>query len=177
MNAFSLLADLRARGADLQLSADEIAINAPRGVLTPQLLADVREHKTAIMATLKSEAAASTETVGTCSARRKRVVLPAPTAAMMTGICSTSFAEAARLRAKLEASGVVFRFSCDAGALHFDEPRLCIEWKTIAREDWQRVLELRAELQKMVAPAMPGVSEIDAGALYEPEYEQMQRAA
>ena len=48
----ALLADLRRRGVELTAKGDRLSCRAPRGVLSPQLLADLRSHKPEILAEL-----------------------------------------------------------------------------------------------------------------------------
>jgi ribosomal protein L40E len=52
MDATALLADLRARGVELERRGDKLHWRAPEGVLTPDLLAVLAERKAEIMALL-----------------------------------------------------------------------------------------------------------------------------
>ena len=52
MNSATLLSDLRRRGVELTAEGDRLHYRAPRGVLSPNLLADLRSHKTEILAEL-----------------------------------------------------------------------------------------------------------------------------
>jgi hypothetical protein len=52
MNASQLLCELEARGATVAPSGDSLDIEAPRGVLTPKVLAAVKEQKQALLQVL-----------------------------------------------------------------------------------------------------------------------------
>ena len=52
MSAFALMADLRCRGVELTAEGDRLHYRAPRGVLSPELLADLRSHKRELLAEL-----------------------------------------------------------------------------------------------------------------------------
>ncbi len=52
MSAFTLIADLRRRGVELTAEGDRLRYRAPRGVLSPELLADLRSHKLELLAEL-----------------------------------------------------------------------------------------------------------------------------
>ena len=45
MNASALLTDLRSRGISLSVSGERLSIDAPKGTVTPDLLAALVEHK------------------------------------------------------------------------------------------------------------------------------------
>jgi hypothetical protein len=45
MTASTLLSELQALGAKLGVAGDQIRIEAPRGVVSPELLAELRAHK------------------------------------------------------------------------------------------------------------------------------------
>lgn len=57
MSPSSFIMELRRRGVTLRVDGDDLAYRAPKGVLSSDLLAQLRAHKTAIMAALRSEAA------------------------------------------------------------------------------------------------------------------------
>ena len=52
MNPATLLADLRHRGIELTAEGDRLRYRAPRGVLSPELIADLRSHKRELLAEL-----------------------------------------------------------------------------------------------------------------------------
>ena len=52
MNPATLLSDLRRRGVELTAEGDRLRYRAPRGVLSPELLADLRSHKRELLAEL-----------------------------------------------------------------------------------------------------------------------------
>ena len=52
MTLASLIADLQARGARLAASGNRLRIEAPHGLLTPELLERLRTHKAAVLAAL-----------------------------------------------------------------------------------------------------------------------------
>ncbi len=52
MNPATLLSDLRRRGVELTAEGDRLRYRAPRGVLSPELLDDLRSHKREILAKL-----------------------------------------------------------------------------------------------------------------------------
>ncbi len=52
MNPATLLSDLRRRGVELTAEGDRLHYRAPRGVLSPELLADLRSHKLELLAEL-----------------------------------------------------------------------------------------------------------------------------
>jgi hypothetical protein len=52
VNPAALLYDLRRRGVELSADADRLRYRAPRGVLSPDLLADLRAHKSEVLAEL-----------------------------------------------------------------------------------------------------------------------------
>jgi hypothetical protein len=52
MRAAQLLDELRTYGATITAKDDALEIDAPRGVLTPQMLEAVREHKAALLQVL-----------------------------------------------------------------------------------------------------------------------------
>ena len=54
MNPATLLSDLRRRGIELTAEGDRLRYRAPRGVLSPKLLADLRSHKAEILAGLSA---------------------------------------------------------------------------------------------------------------------------
>jgi len=57
MSPEMLLAELRAQGATLAIDGDQVVIDAPAGVLTPELLADLRGHKPEVLGLLAREEA------------------------------------------------------------------------------------------------------------------------
>jgi hypothetical protein len=171
MNASRLLCELEARGAIVTRNGGQLDIEAPRGVLTPQVLAAVKAHKPQVLALLAAprdatgtaseaatnetdtaiESAMQSDPASTCGHREKRVALPTANAAMRAAITPESLAIASRLHRRLIGSGAKFRVARRAGCWRFDEPRLCVEWQSMEASDWQQVLALRAELQKIVA--------------------------
>ena len=54
MNPATLISDLRRRGVELTAEGDRLHYRAPRGVLSPELLADLRSHKPEILAELST---------------------------------------------------------------------------------------------------------------------------
>lgn len=48
-----LIADLRARGVELEPRGDKLHLTAPTGTLTPDVLAMIAEHKPEVMAALR----------------------------------------------------------------------------------------------------------------------------
>ena len=52
MSVFPLIADLRRRGIELTAKGDRLHYRAPRGVLSPELLAELRSHKPELLAEL-----------------------------------------------------------------------------------------------------------------------------
>ena len=52
MSASVLIANLQRRGVELAAEGDRLRYRAPRGALSPELLADLRSHKTEILAEL-----------------------------------------------------------------------------------------------------------------------------
>ena len=57
-----LLERCRALGIRLEADGDNLAIDAPAGSLTPELLAEIREHKAALLAVLKEPSGEGTAT-------------------------------------------------------------------------------------------------------------------
>jgi hypothetical protein len=57
MTAIDLLADLQARGVVLTAKAGKLGYDAPRGGMTPNLVAMVRQHKAALLALLQNPVA------------------------------------------------------------------------------------------------------------------------
>ncbi len=55
MKAESLLSELRERGIQLSLRADDIVYRAPKGSISSELLARIKDHKTAIVDELRAE--------------------------------------------------------------------------------------------------------------------------
>ena len=53
MNALDLLTDLRSRGVHLSPSGDRLRYRAPRGVLTDELLGQLRDHKAELLEELR----------------------------------------------------------------------------------------------------------------------------
>jgi len=60
VTATELLDGLKARGATVAANGDRLKLTAPPGVLQPQVLAAIRDHKPELLALLQSGAAAST---------------------------------------------------------------------------------------------------------------------
>ena len=54
MSVLTLIEDLRRRGVELAAKGDRLSCRAPRGVLSPELLDDLRSHKTEILAGLST---------------------------------------------------------------------------------------------------------------------------
>ena len=52
MDAVALLADLKKRGVELEPRGKKLHCRAPEGTLTPELLAVLQEHKSALLALL-----------------------------------------------------------------------------------------------------------------------------
>ena len=63
MTPRDLLADLRRRGVVLWIDGDRLRYSAPTGVVGPDRLALLREHKAALIARLAAEAAADPDAV------------------------------------------------------------------------------------------------------------------
>ena len=57
MSAARLLAKVRDAGVELEVRGDDLAVKAPPGVLTPDRVARIREHKAALLELVKAEAA------------------------------------------------------------------------------------------------------------------------
>ena len=55
MNPAALLSDLHSRGVELTAEGDRLRYRAPRGALSPELLADLRSHKAEILAELTQD--------------------------------------------------------------------------------------------------------------------------
>ena len=55
MSAAALLARLRALGVTATVAGGDLALDAPAGVLTPELLSELRAHKGALLALLAAE--------------------------------------------------------------------------------------------------------------------------
>jgi TubC N-terminal docking domain len=55
MNVFDLVTNLNQQGVQLWAEQDKLKINSPKGILTPQLQADIVLHKTEILAFLREE--------------------------------------------------------------------------------------------------------------------------
>ncbi len=106
-----------------------------------------------------------TAPASTCSTL-KRIVLPSPTLAQWEGMNARTYSAAALLRQRLVASGFDLRVSREAGALRFDEPRLLIEYQSIAPDDWNAIFKYRTELFHQLGPPTPHIAEFDAGAAY-----------
>lgn len=163
MKTPELLSDLQSRGVVLRADGERLDFQGPRYVLTPQVLAAIREHKQALLKLLRPPGDTTTANeqpqprktahatphgpASTCS----RVALPDPTRDQWDGMDADTYAAAELLRRRLAADGVVFRVACEAGALRFDSARLLIEWcGRISREDWAQVLTYRSELLHMI---------------------------
>ena len=52
-----LLAKVRDAGVEIEVRGDDLAVKAPPGVLTPDRVARIREHKAALLELVKAEAA------------------------------------------------------------------------------------------------------------------------
>ena len=62
MNVSELLTNLSQQGVQLQIERDKLRINSPKGILTPQLRADIAERKTEILTFLREDNTDKTST-------------------------------------------------------------------------------------------------------------------
>ena len=63
MSPHRLLADLRQQGVTLERRGDRLRVDAPQGVLTPEIRADLVAHKAAILQVLASPPTEPAQTV------------------------------------------------------------------------------------------------------------------
>lgn len=168
MSARAVMDTLQARGATVTACDDVLRIT-PRTVIDDVLRAEIRRYKPALIELLTApnttaraaslseagtietgtapaiEIAPGIATASTCR-MQKRVALAPASETMRAAITPESLATASRLHQRLRESGVVFLVARRVGCW-----RLCVEWESMEDSDWQQVLALRAELQKIVA--------------------------
>ena len=73
MSAAALLSDLRRRGVELTADGDQLRYRAPRGVLSPDVLADLRTHKRELLAELGAASVEGAGVTDTCEFQRLQV--------------------------------------------------------------------------------------------------------
>ena len=71
MSAAQLLAELRARDCDVTALDERLRVDAPAGVLTPDLRAVIAQHKPELLALLVAEAARASVEAITAECRRR----------------------------------------------------------------------------------------------------------